>query len=251
MAKQRGIIKLEGTLDDITFQKTQDGYRAKTKSSVPAARIFTDLSYVRTRENMAEFSRAAKAARLFRTSFQSKARKVGDGRAGSRLVASMMKVLKQDAIHDRGLRTVVDGDVALLHGFEFNVHSTIESSMAAPFEASIDRANGEGSISIAPFIPEDMIKLPTGADHFIVFATLVEVDFENASYKVFSKETEVLPWDTNATAAIDLTVASGGISTLPLFLALGIEFRQEVLGKNYSLKNGAYTAMSIVKVDKG
>jgi hypothetical protein len=42
MAKQRGVIKLEGTLDDITFLKTSDGYMAKVKSAVSAERISTD-----------------------------------------------------------------------------------------------------------------------------------------------------------------------------------------------------------------
>ena len=40
-------------------------------------------------------------------------------------------------------------------------------------------------------------------------------------------------------------------STKPLFLALGIEFFQEVNGQMYSLKNGAYNPLSIVAVDGG
>jgi hypothetical protein len=33
-----------------------------------------------------------------------------------------------------------------------------------------------------------------------------------------------------------------------MFIVLGISFYQEVNGKNYSLKNGAYNALSVVKV---
>jgi hypothetical protein len=133
MARQRGIINLDGTLDDITFQKTQDGYKAKTAGRVSTSGIATDAAYVRTREDMAEFSRAGKAARLFKTAFQSKARKVVDSRVGSRLVAAMMKVLQQDATNDKGMRNVLDGDLGLLKGLDFNVHATVESSIAAPF----------------------------------------------------------------------------------------------------------------------
>jgi hypothetical protein len=250
MARQRGIIKLDGTLDDITFQKTRDGYRAKTAGRVPASRIATDPKFVRTRENMAEFSRAGKAASLFKTAFQSKTRKVGDSRAGSRLVAAMMKVLQEDATNDRGLRTVPGGDLALLQGFDFNVNATVESSIAAPFTAAIERVAGQGKIDIASFIPEDMVKMPVGGTHFVVFATAAEVDFENRSYTVQSKETAVLPWDNNATEVISLTPAFSMNSTLHLFLALGIEFMQELHGKYYSLKNGAYNAMSIVTVEQ-
>ena len=37
-------------------------------------------------------------------------------------------------------------------------------------------------------------------------------------------------------------------STHPLFLVLGVEFYQDVNGVKYPLKNGAYNALSIVKV---
>ena len=52
MAKQRSVIKLDGTLDDITFAKTQFGYLAKVKSSLNGEKIKTDPNFQRTRENM-------------------------------------------------------------------------------------------------------------------------------------------------------------------------------------------------------
>jgi len=39
MAKQKGIIKLEGTIGDITFYKSQDGFLAKGKGGISADRI--------------------------------------------------------------------------------------------------------------------------------------------------------------------------------------------------------------------
>ena len=42
MAKQKGIIKIEGTIGDITFFKTADGYLAREKSGVSADRIKTE-----------------------------------------------------------------------------------------------------------------------------------------------------------------------------------------------------------------
>jgi hypothetical protein len=50
------------------------------------------------------------------------------------------------------------------------------------------------------------------------------------------------------TAAINAAFAAGANSTQSLFLLLGIAFYQEVNGKNYSLKNGSFNALSIVKV---
>jgi hypothetical protein len=39
MARQKGIIKLKGTIGDITFYKTQDGHLAREKGGIDAGRI--------------------------------------------------------------------------------------------------------------------------------------------------------------------------------------------------------------------
>ena len=54
-----------------------------------------------------------------------------------------------------------------------------------------------------------------------------------------------------ATVAIAQTNQVTAASTKPLFLALGIEFYQEVNGQMYPLKNGAFNPLSIAKVDSG
>ena len=65
MAKQRGFLKIEGTLGDVTFVKTQDGYLVKEKTDI-GSRIATDKAFQRTRENNAEFGRAGKACKTLR-----------------------------------------------------------------------------------------------------------------------------------------------------------------------------------------
>ncbi len=66
MAKQRGIIKLDGTMADITFYRTKHGYMAKEKLRVPPGRILNDPRFAGTRENMAEFGRVCNAAKVLR-----------------------------------------------------------------------------------------------------------------------------------------------------------------------------------------
>ena len=55
MAKQKGILKLDGTIGGITFYKSQDGYLAREKGGVDGNRIATDPNFQRTRENGSEF----------------------------------------------------------------------------------------------------------------------------------------------------------------------------------------------------
>jgi len=77
------------------------------------------------------------------------------------------------------------------------------------------------------------------------------VDFEAETYVVTTSETAILPWNGIATAVISQTNAVTANSTKPLFLALGLEFYQEINGQMYPLKNGAYNPLSIAMVDSG
>ena len=64
MARQRSIIKLDGTIGGITFYKSKDGYLAREKGGISAERIANDPAFERTRENGSEFGRAGKAGKV-------------------------------------------------------------------------------------------------------------------------------------------------------------------------------------------
>lgn len=248
MAEQKGIIPLKGTIGNITFFKSKDGYMAREKGGVDANRIKNDPTFQRTRENMAEFGRAGKGGKLVRTSLRSLLQNVSDSRMISRLTKEMMRVIKADAISTRGARNVIDGEAALLEGFDFNANSKLATTLFAPFIATINRASGELSVSIDPFIPINMVAAPSGATHFKIVCAGAAINFEAETYEAAMSNSAILPWDATTSAVLNLVNNVGAASTHPLFLALGIEFYQEVNGSMYSLKNGAFNALALVKV---
>lgn len=251
MARQKGIIKLDGTIGDLTFYKSKDGYLAREKGGVPAERIANDPAFQRTRENGAEFGRAGKAGRLLRTSLRALLLNTADSRMVSRLLTAFVKVIQEDATNPRGLRNVIDGEAELLQGFDFNINGKLGTTIYAPFTPTIDRVAGTLAVNLPSFVPLNMIAAPGGATHFKIISAGSEVDFENEVFIVDTQATAILPWDAVATAVINLSNAVTPNSTKPLFLALGIEFYQEVNGQMYALKNGAYNALQLVKVDGG
>ena len=251
MAIQKGIIKLKGTIGDITFYKTQDGHLAREKGGIDASRIASDPAFQRTRENGSEFGRAGKAGKLLRTAFRPLLLNSADGRMVSRLTQRMVKVIQADLVSERGLRNVIDGEAELLFGFEFNIRGKLGTSLFAPFVASIDRVAGEIKVDLLPFIPANMIAAPSGATHFKIISGGAEVDFETETFVVSSSETAILPWDNTVTTAINQVNAVTPASTKPLFLAVGVEFYQEINGQMYPLKNGAFNPLSLAKVDGG
>lgn len=249
MARQKGIIKLDGTIGDITFYKSQDGYLAREKGGVSAERIANDPNFQRTRENGEEFGRAGKAGKMLRTSIRGLLQNVADGRMVGRLTQEMVKVLQADIISVRGKRNIIDGEAELLEGFEFNIRSKLGTTLFAPFTAVIDRVAGTLNVVVASFIPINMVAAPGGSTHFKLMSAGAAVDFENETFEVDTNETAQMPLDSIATAVINLSNSVTANSTNPLFLALGIEFYQEVNGVKYSLKNGSYNALSLVKVN--
>jgi hypothetical protein len=248
MARQKGIIKLKGTIGDITFYKTQDGHLAREKGGIDASRIASDPAFQRTRENGSEFGRAGKAGKILRTSLRALLINSADGRMVSRLTQKMVKVIQADTTSVRGLRNVIDGEAELLQGFEFNIRGKLGTSLFAPFVGTIDRVAGTITVDIAPFIPANMIAAPSGTTHFKIISAGSEVDFEAETFVEAHSETAILPWDTIATVAISQENAVTAASTKPLFLALGVEFYQEVNGQMYPLKNGAYNPLALVTV---
>lgn len=248
MARQNGIIKLKGTIGDITFYKTKDGHLAREKGGVDASRIANDPAFQRTRENGAEFGRAGKAGKTLRTALRTLLLNSADSRMVSRLTQSMIKVIQADLVNERGLRNVIDGEAELLVGFEFNVGGKLGTSLFAPYVGSIDRATGEITVNLASFVPANMIAAPGGTTHFKIISAGTEINFEADTFVTSNAETAILPWDMTPTAIINHLNSVTPNSVSPLFLALGVEYYQEVNGRMYPLKNGAYNPLALVQV---
>lgn len=248
MAKQKGIFKVEGTIDEVTFYRSKDGYMVRGKGGVSAERIASDPAFIRTRENQAEFGRAGSAGKMFRSAFRTLLLNASDSRVVSRLHKEMMRVVKADLTSTRGLRNVLDGELELLEGFECNIDGKFAQTFFAPYTASVDRTTGVLTISIPPFVPLNSLFTPLEATHFQIIGGGGEIDFEAGTHTVTVSTPAAVPLSSDATNAIDFTFNVPANSTHPLFLLAGICFYQQVNGKEYPLKNGSYNALAVVKV---
>ncbi|RTZ02325.1 hypothetical protein EKM03_14270, partial [Flavobacterium sp. GSP6] len=122
------------------------------------------------------------------------------------------------------------------------------TALFAPFVGTIDRATGDIMVDLLPFVPANMIAAASGTTHFKIISAGAEIDFEAETFVVTTSETDILPWDSNQTVAINHVNPVTPGSTKPLFLALGIEFYQEVNGRMYPLKNGSFNPLALVQV---
>lgn len=248
MAKQSGIIKLEGTIGDIAFYKSQDGHLARAKGGVSADRLKNDPAFQRTRENGEEFGRAGAAGKLLRMAFRTYLQNASDNRMVSRLTKEMIAVVQADATNTRGQRNVLDGELEILEGFEFNIDGKISTTIYTSFTATIDRVTGALQVSIPSFSPANAIAAPEGATHLKLISAGASIDFEGGTIESVTSESAEIAIAPVAAPAVDLLNQLTANSTHPLFLVLGIEFYQKVNGISYPLKNGRFNGLSIVRV---
>ncbi|RFS20087.1 hypothetical protein DVR12_20420 [Chitinophaga silvatica] len=248
MAKQGGIIPLKGTIGNITFYKTKAGNLAREKGGVDGNRIANDPAFVRTRENGAEFGRAGKAGKLLRTAFRPLLMNVSDSYVTGRLTRMMVKVIQADATNARGQRNVIDGEAELLKGFEFNSNARLGSTIFAPYTAVIDRAAGTATVNIPVFDALNMVSAPAAATHCKIRVGAAAIDFEAETFVNGYADSSDIALEAAPPLAMSQQVTLTAGSTHPIFLVLGVEFFQLINGALYSLRNGAFNALSMVEV---
>ena len=248
MAKQHGLIKAIGKVGDHIYMQSKDGFLIRTKTTLSGDRIKTDPSFERVRENMSEFGRACSAGKVLRSALRPVLQHASDHRVISRLVKAMMQVLHTDTVNPRGKRSFIEGNTELLQGFDFNKESILDVAFFAPFDATIDRTAGTAEVKLPAFIPANSIVAPPGATHFKIVTMGAEISFNEDSSVTDAKDTGLLPINGMATPAITLANQLPAASTLPLFLAMGIQFFQVVNGYTYPLKSGAFNALRLVRV---
>ncbi|WP_417858939.1 hypothetical protein [Xanthomarina gelatinilytica] len=248
MAKLKSLIKIEGTLDDLTFYKGKEGYLIKTKSGVSGNRIKTDPAFARTRENGTEFGHCATSGKTLRRAILNLLSDAKDGRVTSRLTKTMALVKNQDLTSARGQRQVAIGLAsnegrALLKGFDFNSNALLSAVLLSDF--SLNPATGE--ISISDFIPNHNLNLPGGATHVSFTSGFLNLDFSTGDKDLLLSPVQNMIID-GTTSNIILTPAGVPVGTGNELFFLKVAFFQEINAVQYPLNNGAYNALQLIEV---
>jgi hypothetical protein len=248
MAKQTGLIKLKGTLDNVNFYKTKDGNLARMKTSVDASRIKNDPSFERTRENNAEFANSANSGKLVRDAVRNLAMNASDGRVTSRLTQIMTAIKNLDTQNVRGSRVVAIGiqdptGLATLKGFDFNKNALLGSILYKPF--TVNPATGE--IVITDLVPQMDVAWPQGATHIQFSCGFAGMDFATGEKDLQVSPPYSMPIDPSVSTVTLTPAGVPAVGTTKIIL-LKIEFFQEVNGGLYTLKNGAFNSLRIVEV---
>ena len=249
MARQKSIFTLVGSIGDVTFYKTKDGFLAKQKGGNSREKIKTDPRFERTRENNQEFKEAAEAGKLLRNAIRVLIKNAWDTWVTSRLAGLLTKVLKEDMSSRRGERKIANGlnssnGKALLKNFNFNKNSIQNSILQKPIFINTT----DGSITIDNLISERDLKFPIGASHFNLSGGILMIDFNTKTYDLKLMDAYNGPIN-NTLQEISITTqtlpAGNGIK----LYFLKIEFLQLINGIQYAYGDGFYNSLAIVEID--
>lgn len=250
MARQKGLIKLTGTIGGITFYKSKhDGYLAREKGGIEADRIANDPNFARTRENNSEFANLIQAGKILRDTFRVLAKDASDTRVSARMTKTFSRIKNMDTINVRGERSVSEGiktedGKELLKGFDFNKKSLLNQVLFIPFESTEN-----GTVRVDQFTPAGDMRIPEGCTHVIMQAGIASIDFkEGISDLVVSEKQRI--GIAEEIEDFELTVAQRPDELGTDLYFISIQFIQELNGVDYPFKNNQYNVLNLYKVEE-
>ncbi len=250
MAKIKSLIKIEGTLDELTFYKTQDGNLVRQKGGISAERIASDPAFARTRENGREFGNAASAGKLLRQAFREPINVASDNRLTSRLTKVFRQLLTYDGASVRGDRNVamaMQNEFAqkALKGFHFNDMAPIEKVLA---KVPVCDAT-TGKVLLDNLNPSKDLYWPDGANVCEISVHWACIDFADGSYFTGASQVEsvkVLSAVNSYSFTPSVQISGSGI----LCIGMLLDFYQVMNGTNYSIQSNTYNSFSLLDVSQ-
>lgn len=248
MAKQNGIFKMRGSVDDLTFIQSKNGPRVYKKArSLDKNRVLTDRKYIRIKENWDEFRNAANAGKLLRDSAEEALTYCKSGSLLPRMHKIMTQIVKSDVVNPRGERSVVHGDFKPIEHFNFNDSELLQVMVLQP-NAQIDRPSGKCTIDIPAFDAKEQLIAPFGATHFKIHSMACDINFqEKTAVKAYTESDGILV-SNEAVPGMSILHNLPAASTNPLFLFLGIRFYDIVGTKLYPLRKTPNNAVAMMAV---
>lgn len=224
MARQMGQLPIKGTIDQLTFYyHPDDGYLARTKSSITKERIFKDPAYSYFVACNKEFSDAIYAGHLMRNALCSILFPVADGKLSSRMCAILLQAIQAHYARS-GERKLEKGDPLMLLHFEFNNNLALDLTFKGDYITARNKATNEYYISIPGFAIENKVAAPEYATHFQFIAARASINFDKGHFKTAAGETISMPLSQSVTENLHFKLSIEPLEGGMEFLVFGIRF---------------------------
>ena len=224
MAKQAGILKINGSLDGLNFYMLNGKHIVrKAGGGFTRKAIKTKASMRSVRESNNEFGHCSKVNKAFRTALFAFHTGHQVLPFHHKLMPFFYKLKDLDEVHTRGQRTVGTGIMteagrSLLFDFNYTPHCDPKEKL--PFEMRYD--SQEHRLNITDLDPTD-VSFPKGASRLQLQFGVLDFNFETLKHALYLSESRVYDAGSSITSPelrVNITEAIQG-TLLPV---LGIRF---------------------------
>jgi len=248
MAKQIGVIKIMGSIGNLSFYTTKHGDVVRTKWGPDKERRKKDPSFAKAQNNSTEFGGCSASGKVFRQAFAELTNGVSDSDLNTRVNALMFKIKNLDKKSAHGKRNVGEGLLdpqanELCKGFNFNKDAPLDSILKAPY--FVDKRTG--TITIKGIPEKGAIKFPKGASHVRFSAGWARIDFINKKAGLKCYEEKQLEKNKSQNGVVLKPKIAPKIKGKNFFV-LKIGFTQIQGSKQYALEDSKFNAAMIIDV---
>ncbi len=247
---QSGLLQMLGPTQNMSIYRKRNGeYGLRRKGGPTAKRFAKDPNYAQARINTSEFGQAAKGSALIRRAFRAMMPKVANDELHSRLTKVCKDVINSDAVHERGSRMLMNGDLSLLREFNFNPAGKFGLIVRMPFKSTIDRAAGTVRIGMPAFAPADIIQFPKHATHARLKMGVAVINFGEETFTFAAACSSPIPKGKKPVNPENITVQIPAGTSDPLFIAMAVEFLILEKGDFIPVLNSQFNLMQLTGVD--
>ncbi|GEM_PF-1900367 len=250
MATQLGLIKLKGSIGDLTFYESNGMQLVRRKAGPTKQDLENNPRYQRTKENAREFGRIVTTSKCLRLLLLEVFSECADKKVFGRLVSRMSMVIKSDTHRRRGERAVTAQGLMLLTGLECNQAFKFNEQVLIPINILYDIKTGQGVIEQPSFIPIQRFRRFGSSTHAQLIFTIIEfgaVPLEKKESMIFRSAYFSLGSSQKIDRSeilIDQIPQAGNA----LIVLIGISYFEEIAGAYFPLDKGRYNAMVIAQV---
>ena len=247
MARQKGIITLEGTLGGINFYiRKGEATSRKGRGGFNSKAIKKDPNMVRVRENASEFGRVSRAKKLVRLGLHPFLKDLADVSLHGRMMTLFQQIKVLDGVSERGQRTFENG-LATAEGRTLLLHFAITAqkvSTMLPGDGHFDSITHK--YRLTNFKPA-ALRLPKGANGLQLCLGVLQADFADDTSTFYRSEPVYV-----AATFVDNTVTLVPTS-LPTeaglrIAVLQLRYYQEVNGRLFLFNELAAQGLEVVGV---
>lgn len=250
--KQRGIVRLEGTYDDVTFYNRSGQSLARKKGGISKDRMMVDPAFERQRANFSEFSGSAIIAKAIRQALLMNSRKFNDVHGNRQLTGLIRQIIKNGAglRGERAFELVANSH--LLKGFNFKNKDPLTDILLAPVSVTSVAARNEATLTVPDFNTIASLSKPVGATHFRLILSIGAISdyhyVKGLGYQPVNPlenklqdraVSALIPINGMMGAPVSITATLAGSPTISantaLIAAVGVEFIEQDGAQDYLL----------------